>query len=90
MPEITSYSAAHMVAQARAKQLAIKSTQDGLQGAINQAFEGAADQSGAGFAAEFSGNLSSWLGVVQGINNIFAQEEVGNMGYPIRFNKTAV
>jgi hypothetical protein len=90
MPEITSYSAAHMVAQARAKQLAIKSTQDRLQELISKAFEDSQDQSGAGFVAEFSGKLSSWLGAVQGISTMFAQEEVGNMGYPIRFNKTAV
>lgn len=86
---ITSYSATHMVVQARAKQLAIKSTQDRLQELIKKAFEDRQDQSGAGFAAEFSGNLSSWFESVQEINASFAPREmVGNVGYPIKFNKT--
>lgn len=89
MPEITSYTAAHMSAQIRAKQLATKATQDRLNAAVKQALEDGADESGEAITARIRENLSTWLGMVQGVNTVFAPRETTlDVGYPIKFNKT--
>lgn len=91
MPEITSYTAAHMVAQIRAKQLATKATQDRLNAAIRQELEDKADESGEAIAAKIKVDMSSWLAGVQSINSLLTpREETLNVGYPIKFNKTAL
>jgi hypothetical protein len=89
--DITSYSVAHIAAQARTKQLAIKDAHDRLHIAVTERLEEMADVSGEAITAKFKEDLSSWLGTVQGVNATFAPREMASeVGYPIKFNKTAV
>ena len=88
---ITSQSSAHMSSQIRAKQLATKSSQDKLNTAIIQRFEEIQDISGEVLIKGVVKSISSWLELVKQINFSFApKEELANIGFPIKFNKTAL
>lgn len=88
---ITSIPAAHMSTQIRAKQLATKSTQEKLNAAIIKKLQEMQDISGEALTKQIAENLSGWLELVKGVNVLFSpKEELENVGYPIKFNKTAL
>ena len=88
---ITSIPAAHMSTQIRIKQLATKSTQEKLNAAIIKKLQEMQDISGEALTKQIAENLSGWLELVKGVNVLFSpKEELENVGYPIKFNKTAL
>lgn len=88
---VSSLAAAHMTAQIRTKQLAIKSTQDKLNNKIIRKLEEVQDFSGEALIKKISDNISDWLELVKKVNASFApQVESENVGYPIKHNKTVL
>lgn len=88
---IKSIPDAHMSEQIRTKQLATKSTQEKLNTAIIKKLQEIQDISGEALTKQIAENLSGWLELVKGVNGLFSpKEELENVGYPIKFNKTAL
>ena len=85
---IDSDVSARMVVQIRAKQLATKSSQDYLQQNIKRELERKDEISGETLQTKVENNLKNWLNQIKTFN--FTNEEVTNVGFPIRSNKTAI
>ncbi|WP_341789772.1 hypothetical protein [Rickettsia endosymbiont of Polydrusus tereticollis] len=90
MPDINSKSVAHMVTQIRAKQLATKDAQDRLQKNIVERWEDKKDISGEKLVQEIAEKLKDFLDTSNLINTSLKAQDVNNIGYPIKFNKTSL
>ncbi len=89
--DITEMSSAHMATQIRVRQLATKTTQDRLQELIIQKLEEQQENSGKELVKLISENLSRWLAEIKLVNTSFSSKEaLENVGYPIKYNKTAL
>jgi hypothetical protein len=88
---INSSTALNMVTQIRVKQLATESAQNLLNKEIIKKFEESKDISGEYLVKQIKANLSEWLEYIKEVNAKFATKEaLENVGYPIKFNKTAL
>ncbi|WP_342269800.1 RP439 family protein [Rickettsia endosymbiont of Orchestes rusci] len=87
---INSKSVAHMLAQIRAKQLATKDVQDRLQKNIVECWEDRKDISGEKLVQEISEKLKDFLNTSNLLNDFLKAQDVNNIGYPIKFNKTSL
>jgi len=88
---INTISTAHMAAQIRVKQLATKESQDLLLVAIRKVLELGQDKSGQEIVAEIEKTLLFQLELVREVNAKLAPKDItAQVGYPIKFNKTAL
>ncbi|MGX6959898.1 MAG: hypothetical protein ACIPMY_01300 [Rickettsia endosymbiont of Pentastiridius leporinus] len=88
MIEVNTKQIAHIVAQARAKQLATKSTQDKLSKIITEYRQDHPDISDRELVQQFSQNVSTDYDTSISINNYLKNQELNRVGYPIKYNKT--
>lgn len=90
---VDSFPVAHMAAQIRARQLATKSTQDHLQKKIVEALENNLDSSGESIVQKIRTDIASNLKWMNWLNKIISDKDkvdLGAVGFPIKFNKTAI
>ncbi len=88
--DITKHSTRNMSLQIRLKQLATKSSQDKLREAIVKSLE-ETECSGEELIKILSDNISNSLELIKSLNASFSpKEQLENIGYPIKFNKTAL
>lgn len=87
---VGSYSVAHMIAQVRARQLAIEHSQDNLQTKIALAMEDELDFSGNGLTRKIQLDLSYNLHTMTFYNSLISKAGIKDLGYPIKCNKTAL
>ncbi|MGL4226604.1 MAG: RP439 family protein [Rickettsia sp.] len=86
---INSKSVLHMVAQIRAKQLATRDAQNKEQYAIVEAWEeNGIDKSGEITGKEIIQDLEEFYNTSKSVNNYLKAQDVNDIGYPIKFNKT--
>ncbi|HJD59926.1 MAG TPA: hypothetical protein LFW20_04640 [Rickettsia endosymbiont of Omalisus fontisbellaquei] len=86
---INSKSVLHMVAQIRAKQLATRDAQNKEQYAIVEAWEeNGIDKSGEITGKEIIQDLEEFYSTSKSVNNYLKEQDVNDIGYPIKFNKT--
>lgn len=88
MLDIVHKQVAHMVAHIRAKQLATKYSQDQAQEIIVEYCEQHPDISYAKLARLFIDNLETYKDISLSINDYLRDQDLGDIGYPIKFNKT--
>ncbi|MEY4463172.1 MAG: hypothetical protein RLZZ81_143 [Pseudomonadota bacterium] len=86
---INSKSVLHMVAQIRAKQLATRDAQNKEQYAIVKAWEeNGIDKSGEITGKEIIQALEDFYNTSKSVNDYLKEQDVNDIGYPIKFNKT--
>lgn len=86
---INSKSVLHMTAQIRAKQLAIRDVQNKVQESIVEAWEeNGIDKSGEITGKEIIRSLEEFYNTSKSINDYLKEQDVNDIGYPIKFNKT--
>ncbi|WP_375326308.1 hypothetical protein [Candidatus Tisiphia endosymbiont of Nemotelus uliginosus] len=88
MFEVNTRQIAHIVAQARAKQLATKSTQDKLSKIIIEYRQDHPDISDRELVQQFSQNISTRCETSKSINEYLKGPGLNQIGYPIKSNKT--
>lgn len=88
MFEIKHKQVAHMVSQIRAKQKAIKDTQDTVQKIILEYREQHPDESDTELVKLFTGSLNAFHITSIVINKYLKDQDLNNVGYPIKTNKT--
>ncbi|MGL4347835.1 MAG: RP439 family protein [Chlamydiales bacterium] len=88
MFDITSLSHAHMIAQVRVRQLAIKDSQNILQQKIVALWRENKESSGQKFASNFQEKLQEMYTSSIDINRSLEKFSVDEIGYPIKTNKT--
>ncbi|WP_231555847.1 hypothetical protein [Rickettsia hoogstraalii] len=87
--KINSKSVLHMVAQIRAKQLAIRDVQNKEQDAIVKAWEeNGIDKSGEITGKEIIQALEDFYNKSKSVNDYLKKQDVNDIDYPIKFNKT--
>ncbi|KIJ88501.1 RP439 family protein [Rickettsia asembonensis] len=87
--KINSKSVLHMLAQIRAKQLAIRDGQNKEQDAIVKAWEeNGIDKSGGITGKEIIQALEDFYNTSKSVNNYLKKQDINDIGYPIKFNKT--
>lgn len=91
MPKtISTYQNAHIVAQIRAKQLATIDSQDKLKQELIKTLEEKQDISGDNLLKQIDSNVNSFYNISLFLSGYLKNEDVGNIGYPIQFNKTTL
>lgn len=88
MIEINTKQIAHVIAQARAKQLATKSIQDKLPQIIVQYREEHPDISDSMLAQQFLQHIAEDYQTSILINNYLQKQDLNEIGYPIKTSKT--
>lgn len=88
MVTVNTKQIAHMVAQARAKQLATKSTQDKLLKIITEYRQDHPDVSDKELEQQFLQNISENYRTSISINNYLKTQDLNKIGFPIKSNKT--
>jgi len=88
MFSVNTKQIAHIASQARAKQLATKSTQDNLQQIIVQYSEDHPDVSDRELVQQFLQKISTDYESSISIKNYLKSQDLNQVGYPIKFNKT--
>lgn len=88
MYDITSRSHAHMIAQVRVRQLAIKDSQNLLQQKIIAAWKENAEISGEKFGSNLQEKLYEMYTSSVHINETLEKYSIDQIGYPIKNNKT--
>ncbi|WP_231290039.1 RP439 family protein [Rickettsia australis] len=81
---------AHMVAQIRAKQLATKYSQNKVQAIIIEYCEQHPDISDAEIASVVTHNLQTYENISGSINNYLKDQNLHDIGFPIKYNKTSL
>ncbi|GAA5253144.1 RP439 family protein [Candidatus Rickettsia kedanie] len=90
MFEIMKKQIAHMVAQIRAKQLATKYSQNKVQEIIIEYCEQHPDISDAEIASVVTHNLQTYENISGSINNYLKDQNLNDIGFPIKYNKTSL
>lgn len=88
---INSKPVAHMIAQIRAKQLAIRDSQYNIQSIIQKWEEDKSDISGEKISKQIVEGLKKFYDISKSINDDYFKEQeipATDLGYPIKFNKT--
>ncbi|HJD56143.1 MAG TPA: hypothetical protein LFW21_05915 [Rickettsia endosymbiont of Pyrocoelia pectoralis] len=85
---IDSQSVAHTAAQIRVKQLATRYSQYRVQKSIVEWEEQNQDKSGNEISKEIIEGLEQFYNTSQSINDYLKTQDVNDIGYPIKFNKT--
>lgn len=88
MFNITSLSHAHMIAQVRVRQLAIKDSQNILQKKIVALWKENKESSGEKFTSCFQEKLQEMYTSSIDINHSLEKSSIDKIGYPIKNNKT--
>ncbi|WP_256621272.1 hypothetical protein [Rickettsia sp. TH2014] len=81
---------AHMVAQIRAKQLATKYSQNKVQEIIIEYSEQHPDISDSEMASVVTNNLQRHEHISVSINNYLKDQNLNDIGFPIKYNKTSL